>query len=158
MIEEKYNDFNQEDKYGFWTPTEDGFYMFNRPGKDGTVGTIVIGRVTSAPGVNEKDFDASKVYYRLNSLEHPTGIVIDYMSSQEPNPSDPFAEKTRRLTLLDWEFYREALRRWSHAESDIQWENLRYLDEKLEATKEAKFAELEAESLQEESDSGKVTE
>ena len=123
VIQEKYNDFNDDEKHGFWSG--DYFYKFNKQGNPEATGFVGIFKEIKS----SDEFDIRCYYLWLNKHENATSFQLDYCSSQEGNANDRYNESSKNVYFTDWEKYQEVLKWYPKLQKAIESENEEFLKE-----------------------------
>ncbi|MCE7040139.1 hypothetical protein [Dyadobacter sp. CY312] len=138
VVQEKYNDYWDSDKKGFWY----GNYSISARihGVQGLEGSVDVGKE-----IKGDEFDMRKYFFRPDRLENPTFSELYYSPSQEDNTTDRYSGygDIYKVYLYDWKLYREALEWYAKVEPAFEQENKSYLEEKLEETERQKKKALQ---------------
>ncbi|WP_309609362.1 WGR domain-containing protein, partial [Flavobacterium sp.] len=122
VIQQKYNDYNDSDKHGFWAGNY--FFRFNRQGNPKEAGVIGIGKEIKS----SDEFDIRSYFIKLNKHENPTNFGLHYCSSQSGNAVDRYNDYSKIVYFMDWEKYFEFLKWYPKLDKALQTENEDFLN------------------------------
>lgn len=126
IVLEKYNDWYDDDKNGFWCG--DYYYAFLIPGTSDIPATLKIAKeIQTANGC--QDFDCRSYKFQNDSVEHPTKTQLFYNFSQSERIEGRYKDEAGTIVyFFDDKLYAEALQWYRRAKKIITEENNLYLN------------------------------
>jgi hypothetical protein len=128
IVKDKYNDYENEDKNGFWSGNY--FIGMRLHGANNQVGSLDIGMEIE----DIEEFDVWKLLLHPNSLENPTFIELLYNSSQNGTTTDKYNDFENKVVvdMLDWELYEKAIKLYPKLTTAIENNNKSFIHKYIE--------------------------